>query len=53
MINFKIESKIETEYDAIYENIAGILKKINEINSSIELIRYLNYLKNKLKEENQ
>jgi len=51
MIEYKLENKIETEYEAIDENILEIQKRLSEINSSIELIRYLNYLKSKMIEE--
>ena len=39
----KIDNKIETEYEAIEENFAEIQKRLIQISSSIELIRYLNY----------
>ena len=39
----KIDNKIETEYEAIEENFTEIQKRLTQISSSIELIRYLNY----------
>ena len=42
----KIANKIESEYDAIDENMAEIQRLLSQINSSVELIRYLNYLDN-------
>lgn len=47
----KIENKIETEYEAIEENIAEIQKKLTQISSSIELIRYLNYFENNIEKD--
>ena len=42
----KLNNKIEVEYEAIDENIAEIQRRLTQISSSIELIRYLNYLTN-------
>ena len=46
-MKIKLENKIEAEYEAIDENMGEIQKRLTQIASSIELIRYLKYLKTK------
>ena len=44
----KLNNKIETEYNAIEENITEIQRCLTQISSSVELIRYLNYFENEI-----
>jgi len=47
----KIDNKIETEYEAIEENFTEIQKRLTQISSSIELIRYLHYFKETIEKD--
>jgi len=47
----KIDNKIETEYEAIEENFTEIQKRLTQISSSIELIRYLNYFEKTIEKD--
>lgn len=54
MLNKKVcimKNKIEAEYNSIDENMAEIQKRLTQIASSTELIRYLKYLKSNFKDE--
>lgn len=42
----RIINKIDAEYEAIEENILEIQQRLTQISSSIDLIRYLDYLEN-------
>ena len=44
----KLEKKIENKKRAIRENISFIIDSLNELDSSLDFINFLSYLKNDL-----
>ena len=47
IVNY-MDSKIEGRYSVIEEALSGIYEHIGEITSSLDCIRYLEFLKNKI-----
>jgi len=44
----KLEKKINNQKDMISENISYVIEALNEINSSMNIISYLSFLKDDL-----
>lgn len=53
MLKVKINNRIKAEYESIEENFAEIQRLINQITSSVDLIRYLNYFEKTIEENKE